>query len=649
MNFTASAVCLRVCIVIMGLTIPSSLRGAAVVLLALVVAGVSGDCSPSASSFDFVRLPLFPDSNGADTHKIIVGGGTAGLALATRLSQGLPDDCILVVEAGSPAPNELGINVPGKKGSTLGSRYDWNFTTTPQPSLSSRRISANRGKVLGGTSALNLMTWDRGSVPDYDAWEALGNPGWDWENFISAMLKVETFDRTNNQYGEAGVGTDGPIQTLINRFVPPQQKGFIPALGSLGVQNNLNSLGGDPLGVMLQPSNIRESNYTRSYAVDYLSLAGPNLVIWNDTTVSNIVLSKSNDSESLVATGINIGGNTVEAVKEVILSTGAFQTPTLLELSGIGDSSVLAAAGIDVLLELPGVGSNLQDHIRIQNSYRLKPNYTISFDELRTNATYAAQQLALWEENQYSAYDYTGSGYAYLTWAQALGNVSSELVDLAKQVADPTSKIDQHKLAYLTTNLSTQIPEVEVIFSDGYTGVKGAPPAGSVDFDSHFFTLIAVIQHPFSKGSVHINASDPTGKPIINPNYVSNPYDLRAIVEATKFSRRIAQSAGLSEAWSDEYEPGFDVTTSEAAWEQFARNTTLSIYHPLGTCAMLPRGDGGVVSPDLVVYGTSNLRVVDASIIPIQPSGHIQTMVYGVAELAAARIVGHHSRGRADF
>jgi choline dehydrogenase-like flavoprotein len=552
-----------------------------------------------------------------------------------------------VVEAGSPAPNEPGINIPGRKGSTLGSRYDWNFTTTPQAGLNGRRISANRGRVLGGTSALNLMTWDRGSVPDYDAWEALGNPGWNWENFISAMLKVETFDRTNNQYGDEGVGTSGPIQTLINRFVPPQQDGFIPALESLGVPNNLNSLGGDPLGVMLQPSNIRESNYTRSYAVDYLSLAGPNLVIWNDTTVSNIVLSKSNGSESLVATGINIGGNTVAAVKEVILSTGAFQTPTLLELSGIGDSSVLAAAGIDTLLELPGVGSNLQDHIRIQNSYRLKPNYTISFDELRTNATYAAQQLALWQDNQYSAYDYTGSGYAYLTWAQALGNASSELVDLARQVADPNSKIDQHKLAYLTTDLSTKVPEVEFIFSDGYTGVKGAPPVGSANYDSHFFTLIGVIQHPFSKGSVHINASDPTGKPIINPNYVSNPYDLRAIVEATKLSRRIAQSAGLGGAWSDEYEPGFDVVTAggggEAAWEEFARNTTLSIYHPLGTCAMLPRADGGVVSPDLVVYGTSNLRVVDASVIPIQPSGHIQTMVYGVAELAAARIVDQYS------
>lgn len=574
--------------------------------------------------------------------KIIVGGGTAGLALATRLSQTLPNDCILVVEAGPYAPDELGINVPGKKGSTLGSKYDWNFTTTPQVGLNNRSIASNRGRVLGGTSALNLMTWDRGSIPDYDAWEMLGNPEWNWDKFIAAMLKVENFQRTDDKYGTEGVGSGGPIQTLVNRFLPPQQSRFIPTMERLGIQNNLNSLGGDPLGVMFQPANIRESNYTRSYAVEYLWQAGPNLVVWDNTTVAKVELSKTKGSEALVAQGVNIDGTVITARKEVVLSAGTFKSPTLLESSGIGDGSVLAAAGIDTLINLPGVGSNLQDHIRIQNSYILKPNYTVSFDELRTNATYAAQQLSLWEDNQFSAYDYTGSTYSYLTWAQAIGNDSEDLLQLAKESADPSNVIDQRKLAFLTTNLSTQVPELEVIFSDGYTGVKGPPAANSSNYDAHFFTLIAVVMHPFSRGTVHINASDPTGKPIINPKYASVPYDLRAIVEATRLSRKIALSPGLVETWTEEYEPGFGVTTSDTAWEQFARNTTLSIYHPLGTCAMLPLSDGGVVSPELLVYGTKNLRVVDASVIPIQPSGHIQTMVYGVAEIAAERIAAQY-------
>lgn len=510
--------------------------------------------------------------------------------------------------------------------------------------MNNRSISSNRGRVLGGSSALNLMTWDRAAVADYDAWEALGNPGWNWKRFIAAMLRVETFVRTNDEYGAEGVGTDGPINTVINRFIPQQVRGFLPAMESLGIPKNLESLNGDPLGVMYQPTSVRESNYTRSYAVDYLWQAGPSLTVWDNTTVSKIEFSHTNSSDTLVATGVNINGQIVAARKEVILSAGAFQSPTLLELSGIGDTAVLQSAGITTLLDLPGVGSNLQDHVRIQNSYQLKPNYTVGFDEIRTNATYAAEQLALWKEGKFSAYDFTGSSYSYLTWSQALGDsLSEELIDLATQSADPDNVIDQHKLAYLNTNLNTQVPELEVIFSDGYTGVKGPPPVTSPNYDTNYLTLIAVLMHPLSRGTVHINASNPTGKPIINPNYLSNPYDLRAAIEATKYSRKIAQRPGLVEVWSDEYEPGFNLTTSDAAWEQFARNTSLSIYHPLGTCAMLPLADGGVVSPDLIVYGTANLRVVDLSVVPIQPSAHLQTMAYGIGEIAAEVIVNSYA------
>lgn len=616
--------------------------GFTLLLLALAMSGVNSQCHADANSFDFVGLPplyLLYATKFNFAVKIVVGGGTAGLAISTRLSQGLPNDCVLVVEAGPYEPNEQGINVPGKKGSTLGGPYDWNFTTIPQPDLNNRRISSNRGRVLGGSSALNLMSWDRASVADYDSWEALGNPGWNWKRFIAAMLKAETFQRTNDQYGSEGLGTDGPIHTLINRLQPSQQQGFYPAMESLGVRLNLNSLDGDPLGSMYHMSNIRESNYTRSYSTGYLWRAGPNLNVLENTTVSRIVFSNTSNSGKLLATGVNIGGRIIQARKEVILSAGAFQSPALLELSGIGDTAVLTDAGITTLFDLPGVGSNLQDHIRIQNSYQLKPNYTTSLDELRTNATYATEQISLWDERKVSTYDYTATGYAYLTWDQALGNSSSDLVDLAKQSADPNNVIDQHKLSYLTTNLSTQVPSLEIILSDGYTGVKGPPVAASPNYDAHFFTLIAVVMHPLSRGTVHINSSDPTGKPVINPNYVSNLYDLRAITEAAKYSRKIALSPGMVETWTDEYEPGLDAVQTEAAWEQFARNTTLSIYHPLGTCAMLSMENRGVVSPELIVHGTTNLRVVDASVIPIQPSAHIQSMIYGIAEIAAEMVV----------
>lgn len=543
----------------------------------------------------------------------------------------MPDDCILVLEAGPAALDEPNIYIPGKKGSTLGTKYDWNFTTVAQPSADDRVFSINRGKVLGGSSALNLMTYDRGAVADYDAWEQLGNPGWDWESMYAAMTMADNWQPQDGQYENPGVGVGGPIEALINRVIPPQQDGFIPALESLGVPNNNRSLAGNNIGVMTQPSNILESNYTRSYSPTYLwTVAGPNLQVVVNTTVSSIVLDSCNGT--LKATGVNIGGQNIAATKEVILSAGSVQSPQLLELSGLGQKSVLSAAGIEQVLELPGVGENFQDHLRIQTSYQLKSEYP-SFDELRFNATYTAEQLALYYANETSEYDYTGSGYAYVTWNQALCN-DSALVRLARASADSDNVVDQKKLSYYSGNSSTTVPQLEIVFSDGYTGAAGYPANGTAEYGDKFFTLIAVIQHPFSRGSIHINSSAPSGHPVIDPNYLSKPYDLQAVVEAAKFNRKIAETSSLRTYWTTEHEPGLNVTTDEQ-WLAFARNTTLSIYHPMGTCAMLPKNESGVVDPSLLVYGTSNLRVVDASIIPIQPSGHLQTMVYGIAERAA--------------
>lgn len=485
------------------------------------------------------------------------------------------------------------------------------------------------------------MTWDRGSIPDYDAWEALGNKGWNWKSFIAAMLKVENFQDTKEDrelYGSRGVGKGGPIQTLINRYIFSPQEGFIPALESLGIKENLNSLDGHPIGVMYQPSNIRDTNYTRSYSPTYLWLAGPNLKVMVNTTVSKINTKKL--SGAIVATGVQVNGAEIKANKEVILSAGTFQSPQLLELSGIGQKSVLASAGIATVLENNGVGENLQDHIRIQSSYILKDNYT-SFDELRTNATYAAEQLALYQANQRSAYDYTGSGYAFQTWEQALGD-SSELVSLAKQSADPSNPIDQRKLSYLTNaSFRKVVPSLESFFSDGYSGAAPAPASGTPLYDAHFFTIFSVVMHPLARGSVHINPSEPGGKPVIDPKYLSNSYDRRAIIEAAKYNRKIASAPSLRNSWTEEYDPGLD-TTTDAQWEDWVRNNTLSIYHPLGSCSMLPQSKGGVVDFNLKVYGTKNLRIVDASVIPILPAGHLQTMVYGIAERAADIIAGQY-------
>ncbi|KAK0750532.1 hypothetical protein B0T18DRAFT_428459 [Schizothecium vesticola] len=603
---------------------PVSLRFLAALLLGAFAAAIddTGDKkAPPKPGFDF----------------IVVGGGTAGSAFAARLSIRLPWASILLIEAGPSALDEDRINIPGRKGSTIGTVYDWNFTTTPQPGAKNRIFANPRGKVLGGSSAMNLMSWDRASAPEYDAWGSFGNSGWSWKSMISAMKKAETFTPSPH-YGTQGVGSSGPIKTLINRFIPEHQKAWIPTMNNLGVPLNLESLGGNPLGVMYQPSNIDSGPWNRSYAANgYLPTAGPNLQILTNTRVAKINLVKSGASHT--ATGVTLqNGTVIPARKEVIISAGSLQSPGLLELSGIGSRPILLAAGIPPLIDLPGVGANLQDHIRVQSSFQLKPAYT-SFDILRYNTTFFASQLALRRAGLPSVLDYTASGYAFTTWATAAAgtNTSTALLALARAaLANSTHPVDKKRLALLS---NPAVPQLEIIFSDGYTGVRGYPAVGTPLYGEDFFTLIAAVAHSLSRGSVHISSSNISIPPVINPNYLSNEYDIAAAVTAAKYIRKIANTAPMRDLWTEEYEPGVGVVPEgegrEAEWRDFVKETTLSIFHPAGTCAMMKRGEGGVVDGELRVYGTENVRVVDASVMPLLVAGHVQTGVYGIAERAA--------------
>ena len=565
---------------------------------------------------------------------VVVGGGTAGIAVAVRLSQKLPNSSIVIIEAGPDGRDVPSIYTPGHRGSTLFSIYDWNFTTTPQPHADNRVITQNRGRVLGGSCALNLESYDRGVKADFDAWEELGNPGWNWESMHSAMKKQETFQLTptKGEVGIVGVGEGGPIHFLVNRFDPPQQELFFPTMQNLGLNETFTFLDGDMLGWMRHTSSILRTNYTRSYSPAFLPLAGPNLRLMLNTTVAKVNLN-----HGCQATGVTLtDGTVIEAMKEVILAAGSIQSPQLLELSGIGNASVLSAAGIKQQVDLPGVGENLQDHVRITTAYQLKPNYT-SPDELNLNATFAAEQLDLYENNKKSFYDETSSGYAYATWEQVVGS-NSYFVKLARRAADRRNVVDRKKLENLE-NLSKRVPQLEILFDDGYLGNKGYPSKGSPLYGAQFFTLIASINHGFSRGSVHTNSSDVHVHPVLNPNYLSKEYDLRAVAEGAKYLRKIAYTQPLRSAIVDEYEPGLNNVTSEAEWLEYAKANVLTIWYPLGTCALLPKEHGGVVNPELKVYGVDGLRVVDASIIPILVSGHIQTSVYAIAQRAVEMIV----------
>jgi len=477
------------------------------------------------------------------------------------------------------------------------------------------------------------MTWDRTSEYELDAWEkTLGNEGWNWKNLYAAMLKVESF-LPSPAYGTEGVGKTGPIQTLVNRIFPRHQDTWYPTMNGLGLATNRESLNGNPIGVSTQPSNV-SPNYTRSYAPEYLKLAQQNVVVKLETRVAKI------NFRGKTATGVILeDGTAITARREVILSAGTFQTPGLLEISGIGNATLLERLDIPVIKHLPSVGENLQDHIRIQTSYQLKSEYP-SFDVLK-NATRAAAELALYNADRVSLYDYTASGYAYFPWNVVSNDTTSKLRTLVETDKGLTSVTEKLKRSYFSPALSTKVPQLEVIFSDGYTGLRGYPAANSSQFGIGTFALIGVVQHPFSKGYVHIISSNISDKPTINPNYLSHPYDLQAATNLAKFLRKIASSKPMSDVWTEEYEPGSSVQ-SDDEWTKYALANTLSIYHPIGTAALLPEKDGGVVDTKLKVYGTKGLRVVDASVIPLLPSAHLQTLVYGIAEKAAEMIIAEH-------
>lgn len=562
--------------------------------------------------------------------------------MAARVGNGLPKSKILVIEAGPEGSKEEQIYIPGMKGLAIMGPLDWGMTTIPQEHLTGRTIIQSRGKVLGGSSAINLLSHDRAAAVEYDSWEALGNDGWNWDTMLDAMVKAENFTGINSEYyGSEGVGTSGPVKSVVNRHIPAHQDAWLPTMNKLGVKTNRESLGGDVNGAMYQPSSIDPDKWVRSYSANaYLPLAGSNVEVWTETRVAKIEFSEGDDG--LRATGVTLANGTkIAARREVILSAGSIHSPGLLEHSGIGRSDVLTKVGVEQLLDLPGVGENLQDHIRVQTSYQLRDDFT-SFDILRFNTTYAAEQLALYRAGEEGLYDYTGSAYSFTNWKQSSGSkVSDNMIKLGKNAANSdSSRVDQIKVKWLN---DPDVPQLEVIFSDGYTGVKGYPTAEDELFGESFFTLICGLMHPLSRGSVHIASSDIEDMPLINPNYLAHEHDIQGLVEAVKFARKIAHTRPLKDLWVSEYEPGLDKVQTDEEIRKYVLDTILTIFHPVGTTAMLPRNKGGVVDKTLKVYGTENLRVVDASVMPLLISAHITTAVYGIAEIAADMIIDEHS------
>ncbi|KAL4792332.1 hypothetical protein BDV19DRAFT_368594 [Aspergillus venezuelensis] len=586
---------------------------------------------------------LIRDSTFLPTYDyVIVGGGVSGLTVANRLSEDA-DLSILVIEAGEFDKNEDSILIPGLAGGAIGTQYDWNLTYVSNPDTADRAVSIPQGKVVGGSSLLNRMVLDRGSSADYDRWRELGNEGWGWSDLLPYFKKSETFtppnddivDEWNVTYDLSVHGKTGPIQSSWAPWIWPATRHFIDAITSFGVSIPLDAAGGNAVGGYWSPHSQDPVTVTRSDArrayYDTVS-SRPNLHLVTGRKVTKLVSEKSPAGPRITgvefAASATSGRSIINATKEVILAAGSLHTPQILQLSGIGDPALLKALNISTVANVPGVGHNLQDHLYVPVVYQM--DFPLTATNLTTNATFAAESLALYRSNKTGPYaDATGNFLAFLPYANFTSASEVTALHETAQSQDPTVYLDTHTPPTVQTGYTSQhtllvqgIPskeqaQLEIIWSDG--------------------TFVLGLQHPFSRGSVCLSSSDPFDAPLADPAFLRNPLDVEILVAAIKYARNLASSSTLTPFNPVEVVPGSNVTT-DADVEAYIRGAAESLYHPSGTCAVGSKELGGVVDTDFRVHGLRGLRVVDASVLPMLPATHIQSSVYAVAEKAAEAI-----------
>ncbi|GAA5844117.1 hypothetical protein JCM11251_001824 [Rhodosporidiobolus azoricus] len=573
---------------------------------------------------------------------IVVGGGNAGLALASRLSAAPTCPSVLVLEAGQAALTNPGVSVPGLAGSTFLSSLDWAFFTTPQENAGGRSVYWPRGKMLGGTSGLDFLVSTRPNKVEQDQWATLsGNSGWSWYSLLPFYKKAEKFfapgPNTESEpvaYDPAVHGYSGPIDVSYPPYLSPQFVGWSGALRSLGVPVARDLHSGNNRGVSYAPSTMHNegTDRTRSYSVDYLTLA-PKLVVLTGAQATRINWKSAKDSAgnvvaqgvSFVPTGQNGPSIVVNATREVILSAGTVQSPQLLELSGVGDPAILNPLRIATAVTfLPSGGTC--NHDAIVAVFELKEGIP-SLDELQRDPATLAAALAEFAAGQ-GILTQVLYPLAYLTLSDFTNSSDLTTIStLGSRQNNPqlsTAMYDASQALY-----DAKVPVLELISVNVYFGNATGQPG------KNYLSLAGCLQHPLSRGSVHITSSDPLLAPAIDPNYLQSPLDLFLLKRAGQYLRRLVQQPALAQFIQQETEPG-PAVQSEAEWEEWVRGVIRTEYHPIGTLALLPRSSGGAVSPSsLKVYGTSNVRVVDLSVAPMHVSSHTQTVAYAIAEKAA--------------
>jgi len=503
---------------------------------------------------------------------VIVGAGSAGCVLAARLSED-PETSVLLLEAGPPDLNQ-NIHVPLGYLQLARTEVDWDYHSPPEPNCNGRQISLPRGKVLGGSSSTNAMIYIRGNRRDYDGW---GVDGWAWDDLFPYFLKAEDNERGASEWHAIG----GPLPVSDQRSGNTISPAFVEAGVEAGLARNEDFNGAEQDGVGMYQVTQR-GGMRASAAVSYLHPASerPNLTVMPYMHVNRVLF------EGKRAVGVEASQlgqlQELRAEREVILCGGAYNSPQLLMLSGIGPAEHLTMREIEVLLDQPAVGENLGDHPASYGVWTTpEPESLLQALEPAAMAEFEASQTGPFASNLAES-----GGFA------RVGD-GAEAPDVQIHVA-PIQIVDE----------------------------------GMADPEAHGVWVSPCLLTAESRGSVRLASADPTAKPIVRNNFYAAETDMTRMMDAMRLAQEICAQPAFKPYAADPFTAPAD--DSEDALRALIAQTTFEIYHPVGTCAM-----GSVVDADLRVEGTESLRVVDASVMPTVPRGNTNAPTIAIAERAA--------------
>ncbi|HET7873671.1 MAG TPA: choline dehydrogenase [Terriglobales bacterium] len=514
---------------------------------------------------------------------IIIGAGSAGCVLANRLSED-PKTKVLLLEAGGP-DNRKEIQIPVAFSKLFKTACDWAYYTEPEPQLENRNLYWPRGKVLGGSSSINAMIYIRGHRYDYDHWRDLGNPGWSYSDVLPLFMRSEKHQDGDSPYH----GAAGPLCVCNLRSVNPLAQAFLEAAEQSGYKRNPDFNGESQEGFGLY--QVTQSQGKRcSAAAAFLkpAMSRPNLTVRTDVQVFDIIF----EGRRAVAVSLQQGsGSTQEhAEREIILCAGAIGSPHLLMLAGIGPAGHLRSIDIPVLCDLPGVGSNLQDHLAVPVVYGCTQPITLQNAETLSNLA------------------------RYLVFKDGM---------LTSNVAEAGG--------FVTTHSEAPAPDLQFHFGPGYYVDHGFQK-----IKDHAFTLGPTLIRPHSRGRLTLRSSNPLDAPLLRANYLADPRDAEVMLKGVKLARRLAAGKAFDAYRGAELLPGPNAQDDKALAQHIAKYGA-TLYHPVGTCKM-GSDNMAVVDSELRVHGVEGLRVADASVMPTVIGGNTNAPTIMIAEKAAELI-----------